>query len=205
MHCVSDLGRVPPGAAHLAFQDRSACHGELLALLAQPERGALVDGAGRAIAASLQSGGAVFFCGNGGSSAEALHLVAEFVGRFRKERRPLAAIALGTNPAVSSALANDYGFAEGGLARELEALARSGDVLVALSTSGRSPNIVNAVAAARERGVTSVLLCGRLRDGVPDADYVISVDSTIVAHIQEIHAVIGHVLCEIVEQELGVS
>ncbi len=185
------------------LSDRAVAHHELLGRLAAPSVSLTISGAAAAIARSIAEGGTAFFCGNGGSAADAQHLVAELVGRFRCERGPLAAIALGSNQAVSSALSNDYGFAEAGLARELDGLARDGDVVVALSTSGRSPNILAALATARERGLATVALVGadHALDGC--IDHLVVVPTSDVALIQEMHSVIGHVLCHLVETELG--
>ncbi|MSX02196.1 MAG: SIS domain-containing protein [Actinobacteria bacterium] len=162
-----------------------------------------IAAASTAIAQALDGGGTVFFAGNGGSAADAQHLVAEFIGRFRVERGPLAAVALGVNPAVISALANDYGFAEASLAREFDGLARHGDVLVVMSTSGRSPNVLAALEVAKARSLAAVAMTGtgHQLDGL--ADHLIVVDSDVVALIQEIHSVLGHVICEMVERELG--
>jgi D-sedoheptulose 7-phosphate isomerase len=155
------------------------------------------------IAESLSDGGTIYFCGNGGSSADAQHLVAEFVGRYRADRRPLAAVALGSTQAVASALANDFGYAEAGIAREVDALVRQGDVVVALSTSGRSPNIIAALEMARAKGAGTVAMTGLGHQLDDLANCLIVVDSTVVALIQELHAVLGHVICELVEDQMG--
>ena len=182
---------------------RARLHAELLTELASPVNAAALAEAAAVIVASLESGGTIYFCGNGGSAADAQHLVAEFVGRYRADRRPLAAVALGSTQAVSSALANDYGYDEAGLARELEALSRSGDVLVALSTSGRSPNVVAALQFARANGVATVVMTGQGHEMADLAGSLLVVESTTVAVIQEIHAVLGHVICELVEAQMG--
>ena len=194
----------PPEASSLVA-GRQAAHQELLSQLAGPEGSATIDRAAEAIAVSLGQGGTIYFFGNGGSAADAQHIAAELVGRFRGDRDPLAAVTLGTNPAILTALANDYGYNEEGFARELEALAKPGDVAVAFSTSGRSPGVLAALARAREIGLATIALTGSEHslDGL--ADQVIAVDSPTVALIQEIHAVIGHVMCEIVEARLGVD
>ena len=185
------------------LQSRGREHAELLADLAGPAKVRTLAVAAETIAQSLNSGGTIYFCGNGGSAADAQHLVAEFVGRYRADRRPLAAVALGSTQAVSSALANDYGYAEAGLARELEALARPGDVLVALSTSGRSPNVLAALEFARAHGVATILMTGQDHGADGLADELLVVESTTVAVIQEVHAVLGHVVCELVEEQMG--
>jgi D-sedoheptulose 7-phosphate isomerase len=185
--------------------DRATAHEALLDALARPDAAQAIDGAGAAIADALTAEGTAYFFGNGGSAADAQHLVAELVGRFRDERRPLAAVALGTNPAVASALGNDYGFAEAGLARELDALGHSGDVAVALSTSGRSPNVLAALDVARQRGMRTVALVGEGHALTGQVDHLIVVGTANVALVQEIHSVIGHLLCEIVEDRLDLG
>ena len=183
--------------------ERAAEHARLLSQLGAPESCAQISAAAAAITESLRRGGTAYFCGNGGSSAEAQHLVAEFVGRYRADRRPLAAVALGSTQAVASALANDFGYAEAGIAREVDALAREGDVLVALSASGSSPNIVAALEMAGGKGVRTIALTGQGHQLADLVDSLIVVDSTVVALIQEMHAVLGHVICELVEDQMG--
>jgi len=185
------------------LQARGREHAELLADLSGPAKVRTLAIAAETIVQSLNSGGTIYCCGNGGSAADAQHLVAEFVGRYRAERRPLAAVALGSTQSVSSALANDYGYGEAGLARELEALSRPGDVLVALSTSGRSPNVLAALEFARANGVATTLMTGQNHHADGLADFLLVVESTTVAVIQEMHAVLGHVICELVEQQMG--
>lgn len=182
---------------------RARLHAELLGELSSPANARTLVAAAAAIVASLEAGGTLYFCGNGGSAADAQHLVAEFVGRYRADRRPLAAAALASTQAVSSALANDYGYDEAGLARELEALSRPGDVLVALSTSGRSPNVLAALDFARANGISTIVMTGQGHAMTDLADSLLVVESTTVAVIQELHAVLGHVICEIVEAQMG--
>jgi D-sedoheptulose 7-phosphate isomerase len=156
------------------------------------------------IADCLRRGGKLMFCGNGGSAADSQHLAAEFTGRFVNERRPLAALALATDYSTLTCIGNDYGF-EQVFERPLRALARPGDVLVGISTSGRSANVLRAVQAARDIGVHSVGLLGR--DGgalLPLCDVALLVPSESTARIQEAHIFIGHTLCALVEQALGV-
>lgn len=151
-------------------------------------------------AESIARGGTLFICGNGGSAGEATHLSGELIGPFLdKGRRPLPAIALGFDTSATSAVANDFSFDEI-FARQLAALARPGDVLWALSTSGRSPNVRRALETAADKGVLSVLLTGaRHADLPPQADIVLAVPSRETPRIQEIHLVLGHFLCEVVE------
>jgi len=151
-------------------------------------------------AEAIQAGGKLFICGNGGSAGEATHLSGELIGPFlNKTRRPLPAIALGFDTSAATGVANDFSFAEI-FARQLEALARPGDVLWALSTSGRSPNIAMALAVAQELGVRRVLITGvRGRDLADAADIVLAVPSAETPRIQEVHLMLGHFLCEAVE------
>jgi D-sedoheptulose 7-phosphate isomerase len=178
------------------------------------EHAAVLDAAARTLvpalerAAALVSGcvarrGTVFACGNGGSAADAQHLVGELVGRFRAERRALAAVALGTDPATLTAVANDYGF-ERVFARQLEALARPGDLLFAISTSGNSPNVLAAAAVARAREVTVIALTGAGGGRLgPLADLWLEAPSQVVARIQEVHGLCVHALCEAVDAALA--
>ena len=144
----------------------------------------------------LQGGGKVLACGNGGSATDAQHLVAELVGRFREERRALAAVALSADTATMTAVGNDYGF-ERVFARQVEALARRGDVLIAISTSGNSPNVLQASQAARALGCTVIGLTGA-RGGqlAAHADFLLKAPSGTVARIQEVHSLCIHVICE---------
>lgn len=153
-------------------------------------------------AACLKSGHKVMVCGNGGSAADAQHLAAELVCRFAANRRALPALALTTDTSALTAIANDFGF-ERVFARQVEALAESGDLLIAISTSGRSSNVIEAARQARAAGCTVVALTGA--DGGPLAglaDLVLAAPSSNVARIQEVHEVIVHILAESVEAVL---
>lgn len=196
-------GPVTGEEAAAMVASRIGAHEELLRALATEAAGASLARAAELVSGALDSDGTAYLFGNGGSSADAQHVAAELVGRFRDERRPLAAVALGTNPAVLTALANDYGFTEEGFARELEALARPGDVAVAISASGRSPGILETLERAGEIGMPRIALTGSGHQLGGLAEEIIAVESTNVALIQEIHSVIGHLLCEIVEMRLG--
>src|SRR5215469_4285273 len=144
----------------------------------------------------LRGGNTVLACGNGGSAADAQHLVAELVGRFRDERRALAAIALSADTAILTAVGNDYGY-ERVFARQVEALARPGDLLFAISTSGNSPNVVLAARTARERGCKVAALSGaRGGELAAHADFLVRAPSTVVARIQEMHTLCIHIICE---------
>ena len=158
--------------------------------------------AAEVVIAAYSRGGKVLLCGNGGSAADSQHLAAELVGRYRGERPPLSAIALTTDTSALTAIANDYDFNEV-FARQVLALGIAGDVLVALSTSGSSPNVLNAVTAARERGLTVVALSGR--DGGPlaqQADIALTVPASTSDRVQEVHITLGHILCGLVEAAL---
>jgi D-sedoheptulose 7-phosphate isomerase len=147
----------------------------------------------------LRGGGKLLVFGNGGSAAEAEHLVAELVGRYRTDRQALAAIALTANSASLTAIANDYGF-EQIFARQLQAIAKPGDVALAISTSGDSPNIVYALQSAREAGLVTIGLTGMPGGKLRDLVHVcISVPSDYTPRIQEAHTLIVHILCGIVE------
>jgi D-sedoheptulose 7-phosphate isomerase len=151
-------------------------------------------------AAALRAGGKIVLFGNGGSAADALHLAAELVVKLRAERPGLAALALTTNPSVLTAAANDYGF-EHIFARQIESLVASKDVLVALSTSGTSPNIVRGVEAGRARGAYLVALTGEGGGALePKVDLLLNVPSSDPQRIQEAHITIGHVACSLIEQ-----
>ena len=155
------------------------------------------------IAKCLRSGGKLLFFGNGGSAADAQHLAAEFVGRFQIERHPLPAIALTTDSSILTAVGNDYGF-EQIFARQVQALGRSGDVAIGISTSGNSPNVTGAIKQAAKQDLKTIGLAGR--DGGSLAkcvDISITVTSSNTARVQECHITIGHILCELVENDLS--
>ena len=151
---------------------------------------------------SLAAGGQLFFMGNGGSAADAQHLAAELTGRFFRERRPIRALALHANTSALTAIGNDYGF-EHVFARELNAHARPGDVLLAISTSGNSSNILRAIEAAREIKVSVIGLTGESGGHMRMAcDLCLCVPSKSTPRIQEMHIVIGHTICELLEERL---
>ena len=156
--------------------------------------------AGRRIAASLKAGGKVLAFGNGGSAADAQHLAGELVGRFLKERPGLSAIALTTDPSIVTAVGNDLGF-DVVFRRQVEAHGRPGDEAVGITTSGRSRNVVSALALAREKGLTTIALTGNgggdLRGAV---DFLIDVPLQSTPRIQEVHTMVVHLLCEIAEE-----
>ena len=157
---------------------------------------------GAALAGALRSGRKVFFFGNGGSAADAQHLAAELAGRYLRERSALPGLALTTNTSCLTAIANDYGY-DFVFARQLQAIGSRGDVAVGISTSGNSPSVLRAVEAARGMGMITVGMTGagggKLK---PLADYCLCVPSDRTPRIQEAHILVGHILCEIVEEEL---
>jgi D-sedoheptulose 7-phosphate isomerase len=166
---------------------------------------AAVARAGAAMADTLRNGGKLLFCGNGGSAADAQHFAAELTGRFIRDRRPLAAMALSTDTSALTSIGNDYAFDQV-FSRQVQALARGGDCLIAISTSGNSKNVIEAVQAARDLGVVTIGLLGR--DGgamQAHCDHSIVVPSTVTARIQEAHVLVGHTLCGLVEHELGLA
>ena len=164
---------------------------------------ATLDAASRT-AEAINRGGTLFICGNGGSAGEATHLSGELIGPFAdKIRRPLPAIALGFDTSAVTAVANDFSFDEI-FARQVAALARPGDVLWALSTSGRSPNVVRALDTAAARGLLTVLLTGARHADLPaSAEIVLAIPSRETPRIQELHLVLGHFMCEAVEALAG--
>ena len=158
---------------------------------------------GAVLAASLRNGGKVLSFGNGGSAADAQHLAAELVGRYLRNREAWPALALNTDPSILTAVGNDLGF-EAVFARQVEAHGRRGDVAVAISTSGRSPNVLAALRTARERGLVTVGLTGRGGGAVAGlVDHLLDVPHAHTPRIQEVHAMVVHVLCEIVEDTLA--
>ena len=156
----------------------------------------------REIVRILQNGNKVLLFGNGGSAADAQHLAAEWVGRFVRERRPLAALALTTNSSILTAVSNDYGY-DHVFERQVRALGRSGDLEIAISTSGDSPNVCLAVEAAREMGLITVGFTGN--DGGKlgtRVQYHLNVPHRESARVQEVHIMIGHILCQLVEENV---
>lgn len=152
---------------------------------------------------ALQGGHKVLFMGNGGSAADSQHFAAELVGRFQKERRGLPGIALTTDTSILTAVGNDYGFDQV-FARQVEALATPGDVVVGLSTSGNSPNVVQALEAAKELGAIAVGMAGRSGGKLAAiCDICLKVPADVTARVQEGHILIGHIVCELIDEEAG--
>jgi D-sedoheptulose 7-phosphate isomerase len=153
------------------------------------------------IVAAFQSGNRIFFCGNGGSAADAQHLAAELSGRFYSDRKALPAEALHCNTSYMTAVGNDYGF-DVVYARLIDGIGLKGDVLIGLSTSGNSANIVKAFEAAKEKNITTIALTG-ISGGLLKSlsDYIINVPSSDTPRIQEAHILIGHIICQLVEEK----
>lgn len=160
-----------------------------------------VERISKVIKEALANGNKVLFCGNGGSAADSQHLAAEFVGRFQKERQGLPAIALTVDTSILTAVGNDYGF-DKVFVRQVEALAKKGDVLIGISTSGNSGNVVQAVELAKQKGVYCV---GMTAEGggklLQLCDECIAVPAKVTARAQEMHILIGHIICELVDGE----
>lgn len=151
---------------------------------------------------AFQSGNKVLFCGNGGSAADAQHLAAEFSGRFYTDRNPLPSEALHCNTSYLTAVANDYGY-DVVYSRMIKGIGRKGDVLIALSTSGNSTNIINALLQATEIGMLTIAMTGDSGGKMKTlADYLINVPSNDTPRVQEAHIMIGHIICELVEANL---
>jgi D-sedoheptulose 7-phosphate isomerase len=177
---------------------------ELSVTIARESSGVIFEAA-LLITGCLRNGGKVLFFGNGGSAADAQHLAAELVGRFVRERAGLPAIALTTDSSILTAVGNDYGF-EQVFARQIQALGQSGDVAVAISTSGNSANVLEGVKEARKRNLKTIGLTGK--DGgtlAQQADVAITIPSTSTARIQECHIAIGHLFCELVDADFSES
>ena len=157
-----------------------------------------VGEASEAIVRSLRSGGKLICFGNGGSASQASHMVGELIGRFKSNRKPLPAVSLASDPAAVTCIANDFGY-DSLFERQAMALARKGDVALGISTSGKSENVLRALAAAKNNGAITIALCGEKGLSRGGADYVISVPSAKTAHIQEVHLMILHTMCIAIE------
>ena len=185
-------------AAHVvrALKAAAAAHERMTA------RAAVVAETAGVIAAALKQGRTVFAFGNGGSAADAQHFTAELVGKYERERKPWPAIALTTDTSAITAVANDFGF-DKVFARQLEALGRPGDVAIGITTSGNSPNVLRGLATAKERGLITIALTGRGGQAGAMAAHHVAVDDASTSRVQEVHATVLHVFCELVERELS--
>ena len=162
-------------------------------------RAAVADIASR-ITQAFRDGHKVMLAGNGGSAADAQHLVAEFVGRLCDDRPAMRAVALTTDSSILTAVANDYGF-ERVFSRQIEALGHAGDVFMAISTSGTSPNILRALERAKQMGITTIGLSGATTGKMrPHCDYYVRIPSDVTMHIQQAHLALEHIFCEMVER-----
>ena len=160
-----------------------------------------IERAAAMVRETVGRGGTLFFCGNGGSAADAQHFAAELVGRFEKERKAWPAVSLTTDTSALTAIGNDYGF-ERVFARQIEALGKAGDVAIGISTSGKSPNVLRGLEAANERGMTTIALTGRGGEAGKIATHHVAVNEDRTARVQEIHATLLHVICELMEREI---
>lgn len=164
-----------------------------------------VHRAGSMASDTLLNGGKILFCGNGGSAADSQHLAAELTGRFVNDRRPLAAIALTTDTSALTCIGNDYSFDEI-FARQVAGMGRKGDLLIGISTSGNSRNVIRAVEEAKKLGVKTIGLLGRNGGELCSiCDHSIVVPHNVTARIQECHILIGHTLCGLIENNLGIA
>jgi D-sedoheptulose 7-phosphate isomerase len=183
----------PPNAIHAILR----AHAELISRLdtLAPAIHTVAEMAGDC----LRRGGKILLMGNGGSAADSQHIAAELVGRFQRERKGLAAIALTTDTSLLTSVGNDYGY-EHIFARQVEALGRPGDLLIGISTSGNSPNVVRAIEVAKGLGITTVALTGAGGGRLAAlCDLTLAVPSSVTARVQEAHILIGHVLCELID------
>ena len=164
-----------------------------------------IETAADLLSKSLSSKGTIFWCGNGGSAADSQHIAAEFVGRFKKNRKPLKSVALSTDTSVITCISNDFSYEEI-FSRQLEALGNKNDILVVITTSGNSENIIKVILQAKNMAIKTIGLLGK--DGgkcknLVDLPIIVPSDST--ARIQETHILIEHLLCELVENKLGLN
>lgn len=166
----------------------------------QREPGLLIDIADKIVAA-VRKGKRVFLFGNGGSAADAQHIAGELAGRFYRDREPLPAMSLNTNTSIITAIGNDYGYEEV-FARQVRALVNKGDVVIGLSTSGNSANVIQGIQAARELGAVTVVFTGRKGKLAGMSDLALCVPSTDTPRIQEAHITAGHIICYLVEEAL---
>jgi len=162
-----------------------------------------IERAASALSSVIASGGKILVCGNGGSAADSQHIAAELVGRFKKERRAIAVVALTTDTSILTCLSNDYGF-ERVFERQVEALGRRGDALIAISTSGGSANVLKAAKKARELGLFTLGLLGRGGGSIkPVCDLALVIKETDTPRIQEMHLLCAHIICELIEDSVA--
>jgi D-sedoheptulose 7-phosphate isomerase len=180
-----------------------AARSVLTELTESEEAARSVAEAARTVVETIRAGRKVLLCGNGGSAADSQHIASEIVGRFRRERDGWPAVALSTDTSILTSVGNDYGFAEV-FRRQVEALGRKGDCLIAYSTSGNSENVIRAVEEAKDRGLRVIVFTGASGGRLADlGDVVLYAPSETTARIQECHAVMGHAMCDVAETELA--
>ncbi|MEJ2654597.1 MAG: phosphoheptose isomerase [Acidihalobacter sp.] len=183
-----------------SFADSIATKQRAVEVLAEP-----IEQAARRMTQAVIEGHKILSCGNGGSAGDAQHFSSEMLNRFERERRGLPAIALSTDTSTLTSIANDYSYDQV-FARQVRALGTPGDLLLGISTSGRSPNVVEAVEAAHEQGMNAIVLSGRdggtLRDRLAEGDIEICVPSQVTARIQEVHLLVIHCLCDLIDRQL---
>ena len=172
------------------------------ALIDDTTRLAVLLEVAKVASSTIKANKKIMLCGNGGSAADSQHIAAEFIGRFEKERKSMAAIALTTDTSALTAIGNDYGYEEV-FSRQVEGLGQSGDLLIGISTSGNSKNVVKALEVAKKKGIRTVALVGDKPNGVIQtiADYVLIAPSANTARIQECHILMMHTICQLVESE----
>lgn len=182
------------------FADSIATKQRAVEVLAEP-----IELAARRMTQAVVEGHKILSCGNGGSAGDAQHFSSEMLNRFERERRGLPAIALSTDTSTLTSIANDYSYDQV-FARQVRALGTPGDLLLGISTSGRSPNVVEAVEAAHEQGMNAIVLSGRdggtLRDRLTEGDIEICVPSEVTARIQEVHLLVIHCMCDLIDRQL---
>jgi D-sedoheptulose 7-phosphate isomerase len=187
---------------NINFEDEiSRCFGEASKALEGTRKlsGEIGDVA-NALISSLESGGTIFWCGNGGSAADSQHLAAELIGKFKLDRPPLRSIALTTDTSILTATGNDFGF-EFIFSRQIQALGTKGDLLIGISTSGKSKNVVNALTKAREMGLSTVAMTGNTPNEMRKiSDFSLAVPSEETSHIQEMHILMGQLICGLAEE-----
>ena len=169
------------------------------------ELGELIEKVANVLIHCLKNDGTIFWCGNGGSASDSQHLAGELVGRFMGDRRPLKSIALTADSAVMTCIVNDYGY-EHIFSRQVEALGSEGDVLVGITTSGNSKNVLNALEVAKNKGIVTIAMLGKGGgEAISLADQSIIVPSNSTARVQEMHILIGHIFCDLVEEGLNLK
>jgi D-sedoheptulose 7-phosphate isomerase len=173
------------------------------AILANDELIGIIDEVARACIRALESGGKLILFGNGGSAADAQHLSAELIGRYLRERRALAAMALTTNTSSLTAIGNDYSYEEV-FSRQIEAIGNKGDLAIGISTSGNSKNVIRALSVAKKKALVTVAMTGSSGGKLKhEADYCLCIPSEQTPRIQEAHIAVGHILCEIIEEHFS--